>query len=90
MSSVVQGGRTAGGPPASYDTEQYRPGRAVTDWEPEDELFWKSIGRKVAHRNLWIAVPALLVAFVVWQVWSVTATNSRTSASPSRPRSSSG
>ncbi|MFH8259492.1 MFS transporter [Streptomyces roseolus] len=75
MSSVAQGSRTAGGPPASYDTEQYRPGRAVTDWEPENELFWKSIGRKVAHRNLWIAVPALLVAFVVWQVWSVIATN---------------
>ncbi|MEU6879365.1 hypothetical protein [Streptomyces sp. NPDC046712] len=36
------------------------------------ELFWKSIGKRVAHRNLWIAVPALLVAFVVRQVWSVT------------------
>ncbi|MFG3038934.1 MFS transporter [Streptomyces sp. NPDC048330] len=76
MSSVVQDSRRTGGDPAvSYDTEQYRPGRPITDWEPENELFWKSIGRKVAGRNLWIAVPALLVAFVVWQVWSVTATN---------------
>ncbi|MFE7409580.1 MFS transporter [Streptomyces laurentii] len=68
------------GPPrgpvlVSYDTDQYRPGRAITDWEPENELFWKSFGKRVAARNLWIAVPALLVAFVVWQVWSVTATN---------------
>lgn len=75
MSSVVQDSRRTGGPAASYDTEQYRPGRPITDWEPENELFWKSIGRKVAARNLWIAVPALLVAFVVWQVWSVTATD---------------
>ncbi|KUN22974.1 nitrate/nitrite transporter NarK [Streptomyces antibioticus] len=47
----------------------------MTDWEPENELFWNSVGKRVARRNLWIAVPALLVAFVVWQVWSVTATN---------------
>ncbi|MBO1336472.1 NarK family nitrate/nitrite MFS transporter [Streptomyces sp. VRA16 Mangrove soil] len=47
----------------------------MSDWEPENELFWKSVGKRVATRNLWIAVPALLVAFVVWQVWSVTATN---------------
>ena len=59
----------------SFDPEQYRPGRAISDWEPENELFWNSTGRRVARRNLWIAVPALLVAFVVWQVWSVTATN---------------
>ncbi|MEV5972533.1 MFS transporter [Streptomyces sp. NPDC051921] len=76
MSSVVQDSRTTGGPaPASYDPEQYSPGKPITDWEPENELFWKSVGHKVANRNLWIAVPALLVAFVVWQVWSVTATN---------------
>ncbi|NBE56279.1 NarK family nitrate/nitrite MFS transporter [Streptomyces boluensis] len=59
----------------SYDPAQYRPGRTIADWEPENELFWKSTGKRVAARNLWIAVPALLVAFVVWQVWSVTATN---------------
>ncbi|MFD8567637.1 MFS transporter [Streptomyces sp. NPDC059639] len=60
---------------SSYDPGQYRPGRTLADWEPENDLFWKSIGKRVATRNLWIAVPALLVAFVVWQVWSVTATN---------------
>ncbi|MFE5483790.1 MFS transporter [Streptomyces sp. NPDC056527] len=75
MSSVLQDTRAAGGPAPSYDAEQYRPGKSITDWEPENELFWQSIGKRVANRNLWIAVPALLVAFVVWQVWSVTATN---------------
>ncbi|MEU7021543.1 MFS transporter [Streptomyces sp. NPDC046203] len=76
MSSAVHHTPTKDGPVSvSYDTEQYRPGRTITDWEPENELFWRSFGKRVATRNLWIAVPALLVAFVVWQVWSVTATN---------------
>ncbi|MEU9162611.1 MFS transporter [Streptomyces sp. NPDC048424] len=57
------------------DPAQYRPGRTITQWSPEDPAFWRSTGKKVATRNLWIAVPALLVAFVVWQVWSITATN---------------
>ncbi|MFF5446883.1 MFS transporter [Streptomyces sp. NPDC012888] len=57
------------------DPDQYRPGRTITDWAPEDPSFWRSTGRRVATRNLWIAVPALLVAFVVWQVWSITATS---------------
>ncbi|MCB5166356.1 NarK family nitrate/nitrite MFS transporter [Streptomyces bambusae] len=59
----------------SADPGQYRPGRTITDWTPEDPVFWRTTGRKVATRNLWIAVPALLVAFVVWQVWSITATS---------------
>ncbi|GAA1349474.1 NarK family nitrate/nitrite MFS transporter [Streptomyces beijiangensis] len=61
---------TAPTPPAGTDT--YRPGSTITDWRPEDEAFWRSTGRKVANRNLWVSVPALMLAFVVWQVWSVT------------------
>lgn len=74
VSEVAEVGATGTGTPP-YDPRQYRPGRTISDWEPENELFWKSVGKRVASRNLWIAVPALLVAFVVWQVWSVTATN---------------
>ena len=40
-------------------------------WQPEDPNFWKDTGRKIAKRNLWISVPALLLAFAIWQVWSV-------------------
>lgn len=40
-------------------------------WEPENPQFWESTGRKIARRNLWISVPALLLAFAIWQVWSV-------------------
>jgi NNP family nitrate/nitrite transporter-like MFS transporter len=43
----------------------------IEDWRPEDEAFWKERGAKIANRNLWISIPALLLAFAVWMVWSV-------------------
>ena len=30
-----------------------------------------SKGRAIARRNLWISIPALLLAFAIWMVWSV-------------------
>jgi NNP family nitrate/nitrite transporter-like MFS transporter len=45
--------------------------RVVTDWRPEDAEFWREKGRGVARRNLWISIPALLLAFSVWMVWSM-------------------
>jgi len=46
-------------------------GHVITDWRPDDEGFWASAGSRVARRNLWISIPALLLAFSVWLVWSV-------------------
>jgi MFS transporter, NNP family, nitrate/nitrite transporter len=43
----------------------------IQDWRPEDATFWGTAGRRIARRNLWISVPALLLAFAVWMVWSV-------------------
>lgn len=43
----------------------------LSRWEPDDKQFWKETGRRVAQRNLWISIPALLLAFSVWLVWSV-------------------
>ena len=47
-------------------------GKVLTEWQPEDNEFWLSKGRAIARRNLWISVPAMLLAFAIWQVWSVT------------------
>jgi NNP family nitrate/nitrite transporter-like MFS transporter len=47
----------------------------IQSWDPEDEKFWAQTGKKVAQRNLWISVPALLLAFAVWMVWSVVVVN---------------
>ncbi|KEO56864.1 nitrate/nitrite transporter [Thioclava indica] len=44
---------------------------ALSDWQPEDKEFWQAKGRKIARRNLWVSIPALLLAFSVWMVWSV-------------------
>ncbi len=43
----------------------------LTEWDPENKEFWDTKGRKIARRNLWISIPALLLAFSVWMVWSV-------------------
>lgn len=45
----------------------------INEWNPENEEFWKREGKKHASRNLWISVLALMLAFIVWQIWSVTA-----------------
>lgn len=50
--------------------DQYRGGARISDWRPEDFAFWNETGKGVAQRNLWISVPALLLAFAVWMVWS--------------------
>ena len=46
-------------------------GHVLAEWKPEDPAFWHSKGRAIARRNLWISIPALLLAFVIWMVWSV-------------------
>jgi NNP family nitrate/nitrite transporter-like MFS transporter len=49
--------------------------RVLVDWRPEDESFWRSRGEAIARRNLWISIPALLLAFAVWMVWSAVVVN---------------
>ena len=43
----------------------------VTDWRPEDRDFWETTGKKIAYRNLWLSVPALLCGFAVWGMWGI-------------------
>jgi MFS transporter, NNP family, nitrate/nitrite transporter len=50
-------------------------GRVLVDWHPEDASFWSSRGEAIARRNLWISIPALLLAFAVWMVWSAVVVN---------------
>lgn len=45
-------------------------GPLINDWRPEDSQFWATKGKAIASRNLWISIPALLLAFSVWMVWS--------------------
>jgi len=48
--------------------------RTLTVWNPEEHSFWQNEGKAIANRNLWISIPALLLSFAIWQVWSVMVT----------------
>jgi len=50
-------------------------GHVLIDWRPEDTVFWDQTGKRTAQRNLWISIPALLLSFAVWMVWSVVVVN---------------
>jgi NNP family nitrate/nitrite transporter-like MFS transporter len=43
----------------------------VAKWDVEDPVFWESQGKRIAYRNLWISVPALLCGFAVWGMWGI-------------------
>ncbi|MBS0611574.1 MAG: NarK/NasA family nitrate transporter [Proteobacteria bacterium] len=43
----------------------------IIDWRPEDDAFWNSTGKRIAYRNLWLSVPALLCGFAVWGMWGI-------------------
>ena len=46
-------------------------GANITEWQPEDERFWESTGKKIAYRNLWISIPSLLCGFAIWGMWGI-------------------
>lgn len=54
---------TNGGQPTS--------GADIHEWDPENEQFWESKGKKIANRNLWISIPSLLCGFAVWLYWGI-------------------
>ncbi len=49
--------------------------RVLEVWTPEDKVFWERQGEAIARINLWISVPALLIAFAIWQLMSVVTVN---------------
>jgi len=59
-------------PTAPLPTPAGRPqGADIADWRPEDEAYWNATGRRIAYRNLWISVPALLCGFAIWGMWGI-------------------
>ena len=43
----------------------------IEHWNVEDAKFWNETGNKIATKNLWISIPALLLAFSIWIMWSI-------------------
>ncbi|MCX3064289.1 nitrate/nitrite transporter [Streptomyces beihaiensis] len=45
----------------------------IEQWDPEDETFWETEGRRVARRNLTFSVLSEHIGFSVWSMFSVLA-----------------
>ena len=43
----------------------------IPEWDVESEAFWEAKGKRIANRNLWISIPALLCGFAVWGMWGI-------------------
>ncbi len=54
-----------------HDAARTAMPHTLEEWHPEDQTFWADKGRAIARRNLWVSIPALLLAFSVWMVWSM-------------------
>src|SRR4051794_12475963 len=53
-----------------------RGGRKWIDhWDPEDEAFWESTGRRVARRNLAVSILGEHLGFSVWVLWTIVVLN---------------
>ncbi|MFP5068594.1 nitrate/nitrite transporter [Pseudonocardia nantongensis] len=46
-------------------------GRWIEYWDPEDEGFWQSTGKRIANRNLWQSIFSEHIGFSIWTIWSV-------------------
>jgi NNP family nitrate/nitrite transporter-like MFS transporter len=56
---------------SSKNTPAASSGAELADWRPEDNAFWESTGKRIANRNLWISIPALLCGFAIWLMWGI-------------------
>jgi MFS transporter, NNP family, nitrate/nitrite transporter len=45
--------------------------RWITDWRPDDPVFWEETGARVARRNLAFSIFSEHIGFSVWTMWSV-------------------
>jgi NNP family nitrate/nitrite transporter-like MFS transporter len=67
VSAAPQAGPTAP-PPA-------RRGRWIDHWEPEDDAFWESTGRRIARKNLALSILAEHLGFSIWVLWTIVVIN---------------
>ena len=59
--------------PLSHAAPRWRDWQ-LTHWEPEDEVFWRTHGSRIAWKNLMISIPNLCLMFATWTMWSIVAT----------------
>jgi len=52
-----------------------RRGRWIDDWDPEDEQFWETTGKRVARKNLAFSIFAEHFGFSIWVLWTIVVIN---------------
>jgi len=50
-------------------------GHWIDNWEPENEQFWESTGKKIARKNLLFSIFAEHLGFSIWVLWTVIVIN---------------
>jgi NNP family nitrate/nitrite transporter-like MFS transporter len=50
-------------------------GRAIDDWNPEDEGFWAGGARRIARKNLAFSIFAEHLGFSLWVLWTIVVIN---------------
>jgi MFS transporter, NNP family, nitrate/nitrite transporter len=61
-----------GAAPAAHES---RRGRWIDHWEPENEAFWESTGKRIARKNLAFSIFAEHLGFSVWVLWTIIVLN---------------
>ncbi|MGH9131125.1 MAG: hypothetical protein ACRDWV_05505 [Acidimicrobiales bacterium] len=47
----------------------------IDHWEPDDEEFWESTGKRVARKNLGFSMLTDHLAFCIWLMWTIVVLN---------------
>ena len=56
-------------------TAESRRGRWIEAWDPEDEAFWESRGKRIAKKNLAFSIFAEHLGFSIWVLWTIVVIN---------------
>ncbi|CAN5548238.1 MFS transporter [soil metagenome] len=56
-------------------TVESRRGRWIEAWDPEDEAFWESRGKRIAKKNLAFSILAEHLGFSIWVLWTIVVIN---------------
>ncbi len=52
-----------------------RRGHWIDQWEPDDEAFWGSTGKRIAKKNLVLSMFTDHLGFSIWLVWTIVVLN---------------
>jgi NNP family nitrate/nitrite transporter-like MFS transporter len=59
-------------PPSGAESQlETKPGRWITNWNPENEAQWATVGKKVARRNLFWSMFAEFLGFAMMGLWGM-------------------